>query len=78
MPQPLTASFSPFPNRRFHPLTPPRLIHNEKEMQIKKTAHNSVSVRIGGKGVEPPVSGNLGLASVVGGIKVRLGEVSLI
>ena len=44
----------------------------------KKTAHNSVRVGIGGQGVEPPVKGNLGLASVVGGIKVRLGKVCLI
>ena len=55
----------------------------EMPRQLKKckfflNAHNSDRVGIGGQGVEPPVRGNLGLASVVGGIKVRLGEVSLI
>ena len=50
----------------------------KKKCKLKKTAHNSVRVRIGGQGVEPPVRGNLGLASVVDSIKVRLGKVSLI
>ena len=49
-----------------------------KKCKFQKTAHNSVRVGIGGQGVEPPVRGNLGLASVVGGIKVTLGKVSLI
>ena len=47
-------------------------------MLILKTAHNFVGVGIGGQGVEPPVRKKLGLAPVVGGIKVRLGMVSLI
>ena len=49
-----------------------------KKCKFKKNTHNSVRVGIGGQGMEPPVRGNLGLASVVGGIEVRLGKVSLI
>ena len=49
-----------------------------KKCKFQKTAHNSVRVGIGGQGDKPPVRGSLGLASDVGGIKVRLGKVSLI
>ncbi len=41
-------------------------------------ANNSVVVRIGGQGVKPHVRKNLGLAPIMGGIKVGLGSVSLI
>ena len=47
-------------------------------MLIYKTVNNSVRVGIGGQGVEPPVRENVGLSPEVGGIKVRLGQVSLI
>ena len=46
--------------------------------KFKKTANNFVMVVIWAQRVESPVRGNLGLASVVGGIEVRLGRVSLI
>ena len=49
-----------------------------KKYKFFKNTHNSVRVGVGGQGVVPPVRENLGLASVVGGIEVRLGKVSLI
>ena len=48
------------------------------EILIQKTSHNFVRIRLRGQGVELTIRENLGLGSVVSGIKVRLRKVSLI
>ena len=86
--QPQVSSFShfltgvplltPWPNPNCVTKKFPQLPRQLKKCQFKKTADNFIWVDNGGQGVEPLVRNNWWLLTVVDGIEVRLGQVSLV